>query len=471
MSAIYPYTLPALLAFLSKIAILLFSLRAERRNFQTRLFVAGLLVSMVINVAEIAVLQRLLAPEQAVTLHYAAHILTLALLAHLAVSISFDNLSEKLLATAVTAIYGYALMLEGLLIFTPALIAGVEPMGNYTFTRVPGPLYWLYEFFVLASMLAITVLPARGLRSGREHAARNRCKLWLALSTPLAILILTILVLLHLEYRWFNATVTTPLLTALFLAAVGYAVHHRRPIDLNFYLPWSRLKKFKTRLYMQLVGFDRAIPRFRTVDQLLERLATILGCPVALIGPHAALHSTPTDSALARFPLPALRGLDQMVVADETRETSPRFHTLMVRHGVAAIVPFFPHSSAARHWLLLGNPFSRSISMPQDFKQVERLFGRIGGLLLDRLLQINRRSGGATARFIETEKAHAGEGRVVRPMKPLPESVAEFEVELIRHALVSCNGNQALAAKRLGIRANTLHYKIMRYGLSLPSPG
>ena len=63
---------------------------------------------------------------------------------------------------------------------------------------------------------------------------------------PLTLLILTILVLLHLGFRWFNATVTTPLLVALFLAAVGYAVHHHRLIDLNFfYFPWTHLKNSK----------------------------------------------------------------------------------------------------------------------------------------------------------------------------------------------------------------------------------
>lgn len=464
MTAIYPYTLPALLAFISKIAILLLSLRAERHNFQTRLFVAALLGSMVINIAEIAVLQRLMVPEHAITIHYAAHILVLALLAHLAISVSFDNLPEKLLSTAGIVIYGYALILEGLLIFTSALVAGVEPLGSYTYTRMPGMLYWLYEFFVVASMVAITAFPILGLRSDREPTARNRCKLWVILSTPLAILILTILVLLHLRFHWFNATVTTPLLIALFLATVGYAVHHHRPIDLNFYLPWSRLKKFKTQLYAQLVGFGRAIPRFRTIEQLLKRLAAILGCPVALVGPQTLFYGTLTNPSLMRFPLPALRDIGHMVVAGEIRESVPQLYALMARHGVAAIVPFFPHSSAARHWLLLGNPFSRSIYTPQDFRQIERLFERIAGLLLDKLMQ-------SDLRHTHAETMQSPKGAATRLKKPLPESVAEFEAGLIRQALASCHGNQARAAKLLGIQPNTLHYKIERYGLSVPSTG
>ena len=52
------------------------------------------------------------------------------------------------------------------------------------------------------------------------------------------------------------------------------------------------------------------------------------------------------------------------------------------------------------------------------------------------------------------------------PAKAFPASIAEYEEALIRQALVRCNGNQAQAARLLGVRPNTLHYKIERYGLS-----
>ena len=50
---IYAYSVPAILAFILKIGILFFSLRAERHNFQTRLFLAALLGSMVITIASL----------------------------------------------------------------------------------------------------------------------------------------------------------------------------------------------------------------------------------------------------------------------------------------------------------------------------------------------------------------------------------------------------------------------------------
>lgn len=333
---IYPYTLPAIFAFLPKIVILVLSLRAERQNFQTRLFIMAVALSMTVNVVEIAGLQKLLAGNPVLVLYYAAHIMMLAVLVQLAVSVSLDRLSADLFSKIGITIYGYALLLEGLLIFTPWLVAGAESLGGYTYTRIPGPLYWIYELFVLASMLAITLLPAWGLRRGRDIAARNRCKLWLIFSAPIAILILAVIVLLHLGFRWFNFSVTAPLLVAALLAAVGYAVHHQRPIDLNFYLPGSRLKKSKADLYAKLDAFSQTIPRFRAVDALLEHFAGILECPVALIGTHAPLYSSASLPPFDRFPHSVLHNIDKMVVANEIREGSPQLHKHMVRHGVAA---------------------------------------------------------------------------------------------------------------------------------------
>lgn len=50
--------------------------------------------------------------------------------------------------------------------------------------------------------------------------------------------------------------------------------------------------------------------------------------------------------------------------------------------------------------------------------------------------------------------------------KTLDEHIAELEARLISQALSANNGNQAKAAGALGLRPNTLHYKIGRYGLS-----
>ena len=52
--------------------------------------------------------------------------------------------------------------------------------------------------------------------------------------------------------------------------------------------------------------------------------------------------------------------------------------------------------------------------------------------------------------------------------KTLQDSVAEFEAALIAQALRLSKGNQAEAARLLGLRPNTLYYKMERYGLTKP---
>jgi len=59
---------------------------------------------------------------------------------------------------------------------------------------------------------------------------------------------------------------------------------------------------------------------------------------------------------------------------------------MMKQHGVAAIVPFYPHSQNAASWLLLGDSFSEQVYSRLDFRMVEQLFDKMADLFLDKLL-------------------------------------------------------------------------------------
>ena len=48
----------------------------------------------------------------------------------------------------------------------------------------------------------------------------------------------------------------------------------------------------------------------------------------------------------------------------------------------------------------------------------------------------------------------------------LVKEVERFEMDMIRHALLVTDGHQLNAARLLGMKATTLHYKIKRFGLS-----
>lgn len=49
--------------------------------------------------------------------------------------------------------------------------------------------------------------------------------------------------------------------------------------------------------------------------------------------------------------------------------------------------------------------------------------------------------------------------------KTLEEHVADFEAAIIKETLERCDGNKSKAAKLLGLRPNTLHYKLARHGM------
>ena len=59
-----------------------------------------------------------------------------------------------------------------------------------------------------------------------------------------------------------------------------------------------------------------------------------------------------------------------------------------------------------------------------------------------------------------TLPAHSANGR-----RHLSELVNSFEAEIIEDAVRRCDGNKSRAARLLGLRPNTLHYKMERYGL------
>jgi len=52
------------------------------------------------------------------------------------------------------------------------------------------------------------------------------------------------------------------------------------------------------------------------------------------------------------------------------------------------------------------------------------------------------------------------------PCFVLSDTVREFEIKLIRAALLKTEGNQRRAASLLGVKVTTLHNKIKAYGLS-----
>jgi hypothetical protein len=476
-----PYVVPALFSLVAKLVILYLSRHARVQNAQTRLFAAATVFSIGMSVAEISGLLRLLAvsPGAEFFAYYAASIAFTTLLVHLAFSMGLDQWQSRHFLPIYFLLYGYSLSLEVLLLFTPWLITGFRELQGYTFTRIPGPAFGFYELFTIVSLTLALVVPAYGLRRNRAGIARTRCKLWLAAVAPLCALAMAIIVLLHFEIRWFNATVTAPLLIALLLAGVGYAVHAQRVVDLDSYLPWSRAGKVRAVLVRRLQALERELPRAASVPMILRRLSAMLNCPTALIDKTGVVVAAGDQAQTPlRLPKSDLNRIRRLTIAGEIHDLDPSLYHSLRNNGIAAVMPLVPHSKTARYWLALGEPLSRSLHAPLDIETFEQSLSAVGARLLDSLLpqcqlrlDPQGKHGASThprRRFSIGQRAatrSATSALPIGPDKTLEEQVAELEARIIKSVLQQCRGNQATAADRLGMRANTLHYKLKRYGL------
>lgn len=534
MTSLFIYSIPAILALAAKCAILYFSRAAKLQNSQTRLFFVTLVFSMFLSLAEVSLLNRLFTdpPFAEIVAYFAIAIPSLALLLHLSISLSFDDWNTKRFYPVYAVLYIYVILLEILLLFTPWLITGVEPFNGYSFTRIPGSAYWLFEIFVLVSLVGVLFIPLCGLGQGRSHLARNKCKFWIAATIPMTILIIAVIVQQHWNIHWFNSTVTLPLTLVFFYSVIAYAIHTRRLFDIEFFMPWSKIRRHKMAFYDRIRNMTAQLTNAGSLHDVVGHIAETFRCSVTLVGgPQPVLATAGNSPQLERFPREILKKIDRLVVFEEIAEVMPETHALMKQNGIAAIVPFHAHSEAAASWMFLGKQFSEEVYSPRDFEVVEQLFNRLAELFLDRLLLmraqlvgaqdeittlqrrlalaweqlgdvqkenqlLREQSGPETGEYVTRIKQMQAEmsalqsrlalaweqleqirkgnkfdkkstdvPAVISDTKTLEEYIAEMETKLIQQALKRCGGNKSKTARLLGLRPNTLHYKLMRYGL------
>ncbi len=402
---ITPYAIPAILALLAKAVIYLYAHLSPVRNLETRLYLLFLFALSIQNLAEItfftAQAKSLPIPPGGL-LYFGASVVALALLLHLAAVLSTPAFYQKNHRALLAVIYGPALTLEALVWSGTSLVAGFEPMG-FTYTRIPGPYYFLFEVYAVAYLLGAVSLFLGGSRSAfASKQLKNR--LMLLGMFPGFVLILSVLLLQHFGSRGFNTTVTLPIAITFFLGITAYATHQYRLFDIGFYIPWSKVRARKTAFYDRIRAMLAEIADLGSVREAVHRLSDTLDCSVALVSTgKPVLAVAGSAQQMVAFPLQQLHNIDRIVVANEIAESSPDTYKLMQSHGVAAIVPFYPHSHSASGWMLLGDRFSEQVYTALDFKMVEQLFDKMAELFLDKLLLMRNQLAASERRLQMTE--------------------------------------------------------------------
>ena len=511
---------PALVSLVFKAGIYVYARLSGIHNFQTRLYLFFLFALSIQNVSEIFALYALniqgTMPTAEATLFYAASIVAFAPLLHLAVFMAFDE-RKGIWKILPTLFYAWAVVLEVLLFCTPWLISDFQIL-DYGFgrsvTRVPGPLYFLFTIYSIGVFCGVLGLAIYGARKQTTVQKRLKNTMLMIGITPMALLVVLVLGLLQFGIRLINWSVTFPIAITFFLVVTAYATHQHRIFDIEFFLPWSKVRKRKTAFYGRIRTMVSEIAELGSVNEVVQRLSNTLRCPVLFTsGVRPLFAATGDAAAMGNFPIDELRKIDQIIVADELIDARPGMHKMMKQYGVAAIVPFYPRTQTAASWMLLGKSFSDEVYTPFDFKMVEQLFDRLSEMFLDKLVfmraqlteardqmrsmeerlrktetgleelrdenrllrEQNLRLMGENAKLIELRVLSSAAREHIHVATPeatdmkgksLEEYVSEFEASLLQRTLNRCDGNKSKAARLLGLRPNTLHYKLERYGLS-----
>lgn len=512
--------LPALISLSVKGGIYAYAHLSRTHSLVTRLYLLTLFAFSIQNVAEIAhfyvFIERGAIPTFEVNMFYAASIAAYAFLFHLSLALAVSR-EVRVIKIASSCVYLYAIILELMLFLTHWLIIGYAPIRDYTVTRIPGPLYSMLETYGMGIVISALAIVSYGIKRQASKSKKAQLKIVLVGMAPLNLLVIAVLVALRMGVRDFNASIAMPIALIFFLVVTAYATHQYRLFDVEFFIPWSKVRKRKTEFYRRIQRTIGEIAGMHSVQEILDRVARILRCGVALVGgprPIVALvrgqQSASEEDSPSTFPQAALRNIERIVVAEEIAETDPELYRLMKRHRVGAVVPFQGEDSSP-HWMVLGEHFNRRVYTPLDFHSVETLFRRITDRFLeDQLLQraqleqlhdenaaldreivaiesdtaqidrdnalmedANRRLREDTAQ-LRREGLHlvkaAPVGHGPATPRTLRERLDEVESWFVEAALTHFAGDVGAAARRLGVSAHAMRQLMQRHGLGEPGP-
>jgi hypothetical protein len=232
-------TLPAIVALFVKAAIYVYTrLFHMVWNAETKLFVVLLCALVAQNLAEIVIICGVNGshwiPHYAGRLYFTAATIALAVFFHLACCLAFDE-TQSTRRYVPGAVYGWAAALV-VLVYTPWLIAGFEKFDYHiglSATRIPGPLYPVFEAYVIGVCVGALGISVYGWRSHRDPRRRSQNLVLLTAFLPTFVVVVAVIALLHLGIKWFNATVTAPITLTYFLVVSAYAIHSRRFFDIQ----------------------------------------------------------------------------------------------------------------------------------------------------------------------------------------------------------------------------------------------
>src|ERR1051325_4668760 len=273
------FALPAIVGLVTKAGMFAYTRWSGVHNALTRCYLALLFTLVLYNVFEIGLFVNhrdgVTTPlsESMIRLVVSAMYVATATFLHLALITVIPRKDDRQGLSRLGAVLLYVPPLVLLVLFwgTSLLVTGFVPM-SYTYTRVPGPLYFLFELYISGYLIAAFAALLYGAYRQTHARQRARNKIMLLGSLPMIVLGVAIVVLQRFGLRAFNATATITVTMTICLAFAAYATHARRPFEPEFLVPWSRLRKRKATFYSDVEALSREIKNMASVADMVQRL-------------------------------------------------------------------------------------------------------------------------------------------------------------------------------------------------------
>lgn len=499
MEFINPYSIPAIVALVLKLLLLWIVKLMPLRNSESRLFLAFLSVLALHNFSEIMVFNYSgphegIIPLRSGLLYFTMSVVAMAVLLHLMLvrlrSSTDWNVPVEQCKWFLYVPGGVVLVM---LWMTDDMIKGFVPF-EFSYTRVPGPLYIWFEIYALAYLVASLAILIVSTVCSINRSQKRKNIITLFGMTPIIVLPVVVIALQGIGLNLFNLPLWFALALTFFLMVMAYAIYEYRLFDVFFHLPGTRLHRRRTRFHQGIKHFFAELDSLpsMSVEEALNKLASTLKCSVVLVGTgRDPLEAEPLSNGAVhlrsdQLPESALQKIDEIVLTKELQQQDPEIYSVLSNANCAAVIPFRPFNGASAGWLLLGGGKDASDELPIDFALVESLFARMGDLFLDHLVrereqlaalqeQMDRllsRNEGLEAEVARKQNTidtlyeqYAAESAGSSVRVTLEELTTGLERKMICDTLAEFNGNVSATAKALGLTRQTLYAKMGNYGI------
>jgi len=264
------YVLPASMALLVSIVVFVAALQGRKKS-ESNTFCIMIFLFICLSVCEVLSAFEFFTADRFLYLVKAYYLVALCGLSSI-LAYSLHVAGEKS-NKGLWLVYFFALILSCLVLFTNAVINGIEPLG-YTQTAIRGELYVLFQVFSLVVLSLIIATLVRGYIRHKDHMMQIRCSYTLLALLPFVITCLLILVIMALGYK-VNAVLFMPIVHVAFMLITLAGESEHQITDIRRFMPYSAERHTSNEIMDIFSSFARDEISYRDGVSEIERLLVL----------------------------------------------------------------------------------------------------------------------------------------------------------------------------------------------------